>query len=239
MYATTFLVAFLAAIPAGADSLSDVRTVLTNLRGIRPVTAHVEITRSRHSKGRFLNDDFQGSAVVQVQDDGTALRVTFPRELVDPIQPAGTSNAVAELVPVSIENCVDFGRPLLRMLSAARVTGERRETHGGRASQAIAISLPPGSDGPSGQFGTVTFREDRLTIWCGADHVPFAAQRVRKGSAGMLFLRVETVRTETWSFAVDADHLVATRFEDFSSVSGPGQSGEARSVWTVRDVTMP
>ena len=238
MRATTLLFALLAAVPAGADSLSDLRTALTGLSGMRPVTAHVEIIRSRHSKGRFLNDDFQGSAVVQVQNDGTALRVTFPRALVDQVQPAGTSNAVAELVPVSIENCVDFGHALLRMVSGATVTAERRETHSGRASQAIVLSLPPGSDGPSGQFGAVRFREDRLTIWCGPDHVPFAAQRVRRGSAGVFLLRVETVRTETWSFAVDADHLVATRFEDFSSVSGPGQSGEARSVWIVRDVTM-
>ena len=55
----------------------------------------------------------------------------------------------------------------------------------------------------------------------------------------MLFVRIQTVRTETWNLAVDADHLVATRFEDFSSVTGPGQSGEARTVWIVRDVTMP
>ncbi|HEY8847908.1 MAG TPA: hypothetical protein VIO12_01365, partial [Thermoanaerobaculia bacterium] len=72
MHTTTLLVALLAAIPAGADSLSDLRTALTGLSGMRPVTAHVEIIRSRHSKGRFLNDDFQGSAVVQVQGDGTA-----------------------------------------------------------------------------------------------------------------------------------------------------------------------
>src|SRR5436853_6136827 len=137
MHATIFLVALLAAIPAGADNLSVVRAVLTNLTGLRPITAQVEISRSRHSKGRFLNDDFQGSAVVQVQDDGTALRVTFPRVLVDTVQPAGTANAIAELVPVSIENCCDFGHVLLRMLAGARIIDERQATHGGSPSQAI------------------------------------------------------------------------------------------------------
>lgn len=223
----------LIAVRAYADGIGDVRAALMHLEGKRPIIAHVEIARSRHSKGRFLNDDFEGSAVVKVEDDGTALRVDVPRALVDPSQPVGTSNAVAELAPVSIENSVDFGRPLLRLLSGATVTSERRETHGGRAAQAFVLRIPPSTD------GSVSIRDDRMTIWCGADHVPFAAQRVRKGSAGMLFIRIETVRTETWSFAVDADHLVAVRFEDSSSVSGPGQRGEARSVWTVRDITTP
>lgn len=217
------LVILLAAAPLHADNLGDVRAALTKLAGNQPLTARVQITRSRHSKGRFLNDDFEGSAVAQVEDDATGLHVMFPRALTEPSQPLGASNAAAELIPVSINNSVDFGRTLLRMLSGARVTQ--------RTAQMIELSLPPGTE------GSLTLSEDRLTLWCSADHVPFAAQRVRKGSAGILFVRMETIRTEKWELIVVADHLVATRFEDASSVSGPGQHGEARSVWTVRDVT--
>ena len=83
-------------------------------------------------------------------------------------------------------------------------------------------------------MGAVSFHDDQLTVTIGIDGLPISATRIRKGSAGMLFIHVDTVRTESWTFAVHGDHLLVFRLDDASVVSGPGQHGEARSVWTTR-----
>jgi hypothetical protein len=220
-----FALALLAAVPLDAGGVSDLRTVLTRLPGRDPLTASIEMTRSRHAKGRFMNDDFEGSAAAQVDDDASSLRITVAHSLLDrSAQDGAVAKAVAELVPSSVAALVDFAPVLAVMLVHAQVIE--------RAGRTIVFALPPATD----PDGDVTFHEDRLTITIGADGVPVSARRVRKGSAGFLFIRIDTVRSESWDFAVHGDHLLATRADDLSVVSGPMQSGRAQTIWTIRGI---
>ncbi len=67
-----------------ADALSDVRGALQRLAGREPLHAVVTLERSRHSQGRFVNDDFDGSASFRVTLDATSMNVTYERALLSP-----------------------------------------------------------------------------------------------------------------------------------------------------------
>jgi len=232
------IVAILAlALPLGADALSDLRAALAaRFAGQQPLRAHVELHRSRHASGRFITDDFEGSAAADVEQDGSELRMRVARPLLkhaaeddwahqlDPHHDEGTVHAVAELVPESVAGIIDFAPELERFLGRARLVAPR-------SPRMLVIDLPPSTG--SSDLGSISFREDRLTLWLGADGLPVSAQRVRKGSAGILFIHIESTRTERWSLAAHGDHLLVTRLDDASVVNGPGERGEARTIWTV------
>lgn len=233
---------FLFATSAFADALGDARGALQRLTASEPLHAVVQLDRSRHSHGRFLNDDFDGSAVFEVDEDASGIRVSYSRSLLqrartedwakelDPSRGAGTRDALAEAQPRAIETTVDAAGMLLHLVNRGHIVEQKLETVQGRPERMLIFRLPSGESGEPG----VSTTADNLTLWIGTDGVPVAAKRERKGSAGVLFVHVNTVRTETWTFAPRGDHLVAMRFDDRSTVDGPGQHGEARSTWSVR-----
>ena len=237
---TTFT--FLLSTSAFADALGDARSALQRMTAVEPLHAVVQLERSRHSHGRFLNDDFDGSAVFEVDSDTAGIRVSYSRSLLqratsedwakelDPSRAAGTRDALAEAQPRTIELTVDAAGMLLHLVNRGHVIEQKLEVVQGRQQRMLLFRLPAGASGEPG----VSTVSDNLTLWIGSDGLPLAAKRERKGSAGMLFVHVNTVRTETWSFAPRGDHLVAMHFDDHSVVDGPGQHGDARSTWSVR-----
>ena len=222
---------FVFAGSAFADALGDARSALQRMTAAEPLHAVVQLDRSRHSHGRFLNDDFDGSAVFEVDEDAGGIHVSYSRALLQrATNEEGTRDALVEAQPRSIESAVDAAGMLLHLVNRGRVVEQKTETVHGRPQRMLLFRLPAGEGGEPG----VSMTADELTLWIGADGLPVAAKRERKGSAGVLFIRVNTIRTETWSFAARGDHLVAMRFEDRSVVDGPGQHGDARSTWSVR-----
>ena len=233
---------FLSAATAFADAVADTRSALQRMTAIQPLHAVVQLDRSRHSHGRFLNDDFDGSAVFDVDEDASGIRVSYSRSLLqratnedwakeaDPARGAGTRDALAEAQPRAIETAVDAAAMVLHLVNRGRVVEQKMETVQGRPERMLLFRLPSGESGDPG----VSTTADNFTLWIGADGLPVAAKRERKGTGGVLFIHVNTVRTETWTFMARGDHLVAMRFDDHSTVDGPGQHGEARSTWSVR-----
>ena len=199
--------------------------------------AVLDIVRSRHSQGRFLNDDFEGSASIDVSSDGSAIDVRIQRDLIDR---AGAHRATAmtlsEVSPTAIDNALDFSISLLRLISHGRVLEERQVMYEGRAARLLRVHLPPNAESEDATAPKIS--DDSVTLWLGEGLVPVAAKRVRKGTAGILLVRIDTVRTETWKFATYGDHLVAVRFEDRSLVSGSLQHGDAATVWSVRSAEL-
>ena len=239
----------MAATSLEADAVTELRTVLSRFRGTESLKVTVEMIRSRHSKGRFLNDEFEGSASADVEAGPEGMRASFSRPLLDRAADEdaahqfdshrrhGTFNAMAEMLPATLSSLLDAGATLLRLVERSHVIEQRNGADHGRKVRLLTLDLPP--SGSRSDPGEVVFHEDHLTIAVGPDGVPISAERIRKGSAGLLFIHVDTVRTQAWSFAVRGDHLLAVRFEDSSVVSGSAQHGDARSVWTVRLPGMP
>jgi hypothetical protein len=235
------LLALLATPFAHADALSDAKAVLHRLGGQQPIKATIELRRSRHSSGRFLNDSFDGSAVVDVELDANSLRTRWSRALLeraeeeewtrglDPNRAAATWETLSEAAPVPIDDMIDSGKILLRLLARGSVVAQRVE-----GADRVVVLRIPATGKASGD--RVTYVDDVLTLWVGRDGTPARATRLRKGTAGMLFIHVDLLRTESWTYAVRGDHLVAMRSEDASTVNGPGQHGDARTTWTARSV---
>jgi hypothetical protein len=233
-------------LPAGArgDVLADTKLALRRLTGLQPLTATIDLQRIRHSKGRFLNDDFEGTATVVIELDANVMRTRYSRQLLehaedeewarslDPARSAGTSETLSEALPVSLENTLDAARPLLRLLSRGTLLGQRKDA----GSRVMVLHLATTGKPEGGDRTSVTVTDDQLTLWVAGSGVPERATRVRKGTAGFLFVHVDTVRNESWTYATHGDHLVAMRTDDRSSVSGAGQHGEARTLWTARGV---
>lgn len=217
-----------------ADTLSDLKRSLAGYAARQFIHATIDVTRARHSQGRFLTDDFEGSAAIDVTADGSSTRVTYPRTLLDRAETnRPTAMTLNEVIPSSIENAVDCAGDLLRLVSRGRVVEDRAVMLDGRAARRLRLELPPGA-APGEDATAPKVTDDDLIVWTVDGAVPVAAKRIRKGSAGMLLVHVDTVRTETWTFASYGDHLVAMRFEDRSIVSGSLQHGDAWTVWAVR-----
>ncbi len=240
---TLLLFTVLFAGTAFADAVGDVRGALQRMTATEPLHAVVQLDRSRHSHGRFLNDNFDGSVVFEVDQDANGIRVSYSRALLqratnedwakelDPARGAGTRDALAEAQPRAIETAVDAAGMVLHLVNRGRIVEQKVETVQGRPERMLVFREPTGDTGDPGGVSTTA---DNFTVWIGADGLPVSAKRERKGSGGVLFIRVNTVRTESWTFAARGDHLVATRFDDHSTLEGPGQHGDARSTWTIR-----
>ena len=236
----------LSTLPARADALSDLKAALANLTGRQAVSATFDVSRSRHAKGRFLTQDFDGSATFDATMDASGVRLSLSRDLVDrandeewlsdvnPSRTAPTSQALEEIVPQAVERTLDFAKPMLRLIARGSIADQRVETLQGHTVRVVVLRLPNRTGGVR-SVGSFSISEDIVTIRIDATGMPISSQRVRRGSAGIVFLRIEMVRTESATYTVSGDHLVVARSEDSAAIDGPGsQTGTAKSVWQVR-----
>jgi len=241
----TFCSLILAAAAAGADTLSDLKAVVEPLRGATPIHATVEIQRARKSEGRFANQTSNGSVTVDVSSDDAGLHLTYAPSLLeraqrearehdaDPKTPTPIRGTIADIDANGMADDLDFRSPLLRLLGVATTIGEARVMYHGTPARLLVLKLAPHLPREATTIWHVNFSEDRLNVWIGADGVPIAAERSRKGSAGFLFLRGDMTSRESWNFVHAADRLVVTRHESSFVGSGFGQRGEGRDVQTL------
>ncbi len=233
-----------------ADALADLKSALARLAGRQTVVATFDVSRSRHAKGRFLTQDFDGTARFDAEMSAGEVRVSFPRDTIErandeqwlvdvnPTRTAPTWQALEEVIPQSVERALDFSKPLVRLIARGTLVEQRSDPLDGRPARALVFRLPNRTGGDR-SIGSFTISEDVLTVWIDGDGAPVATRRVRKGSAGILLLRVDMLRTENATYAVHADHLVTMKSEDAAVIDGPGsQKGNAKSTWQVREVAV-
>ena len=239
------LVLLLAAASLRADTLADVRAAVSVLRATTPIHATFDITRARTSSGRFVNHSVNGSASIDVASDASGLRLTFAPSMLaraareeaeheaDPKKPSPTRTALDETQPTDVADAINFAASMLHLLDIAKRESETRVTRDGRPARLLVLKLTPKLPPEATSVWNVKFTQDRLNLWIGDDNLPIAAERVRHGTAGFLFLRGEMTTREVWTFAHPGDRLVATRYETSFAASGFGQRGEGKNVQTV------
>lgn len=239
------ILVLLAAASLRADTLADVRSAVTTLRGTTPIHVTLEILRSRKSSGRFVNTSVNGSASIDVAEDPAGLRLTFAQPMLaraareaaeheaDPRKVSPTRTALNETQPTDVAEAIDFAAPLLQMLNIGRRDAETRVTRDGRPARLVVLMLTPKLPPEATSVWHVKFTEDRLNLWVGDDNIPIAAERVRHGTAGFLFLRGEMTSRDAWTFLRHGDRLVVAHYESSFVASGFGQRGEGKNVQTV------
>jgi hypothetical protein len=238
-------VLLLLSIPLRADCLTDMRAAVAQLRATKPIHASIEVQRSRKSEGRFANQQFAGSAFLEVIEDESGLHITFPRAIldrseresrehvVDPRKQQPTRAAINDTQATDVAEAIDFAGPFLRLLETAT---KLRETHGereGRPVRIVVLKLTPKLPPEATSIWNVKFTEDQMTVWIGDDNIPVAAERVQRGSAGFMFIKGSMTNRSLWTFARYADRLVVLRDDSSYAGSGFGQRGEGRNLQVV------
>jgi len=245
MLRLTITVILFLGIPLHADSLTDMRAAVSQLRATKPIHVSIDVQRSRKNDGRFANSQFTGSATLDAIEDDAGLHITFPRAILeraeresrertaDPRKATPTRNAIDELAATDVGDAVDFGRPFLRIVETAVKVSESRGMREGRPVRIIVLKLTRKLPPEATSIFSVKFTEDQMTVWLGDDNIPLAAERVQRGSAGFMFIKGSMMNRSSWVFTRYADRLVVLRGDVSYVGSGFGQKGEGRSVLVV------
>jgi hypothetical protein len=235
----------LGASGAHADTIADLKAAVSTLHATTPIRASADIQRSRKSAGRFVNRTSAGQLTIDVILDETGLKIALAPELLaraarewhehgaDPNKATPTRDALDETQLTDVAEALDYRDRLLDMIAVGHRVVERRVLRNGRSVRMVRLELTPKLPTEATSIWHVKFIEDRLDLWIGDDNLPVAAERIRHGSAGFLFLRGDMNRTDSWTFARVGDHLVAIRNESSFDASGFGERGEGRNVQTL------
>jgi hypothetical protein len=237
------VLALILAVPAFADTLTDVRTALTRLAAKAPIRATYELQRAVDNKGKFGDEQFSGKVTVEVESDANGFRILFPRTLLDQIareQDAESKNpkqttpvvsAVQELDPVETSQALDFAPSLLRQLEGAKVVSDGTGTWQGKPVRVLILRI---ADEPHDGPGKVTVLENKMTLWLGTDLVPLAVEHIGAGRFSFLIFKGEARQKKSWHLTRVADRLVPYRHEATQTSSGMGQKGNESVVATVK-----
>lgn len=232
-------------LTARAEVVADMRAAISQLRATKPIHVSIDVQRSRKNEGRFANQQFTGSASLDVVEDEAGLRITFPRSILeraesesrahtaDPRKATPTRAAINDTQATEVADAVDFAGPFLRLLDTAKKVSEARGVHDGRPVRVIVLKLAPKLPPEATSIFSVKFTEDQLTIWLGDDNVPLAAERIQRGTAGFMFIKGSMMNRSSWIFTRYGDRLVVLRDDTAYAGSGFGQKGEGRSVQVV------
>ena len=232
-------------IPLCADTLTDMRATVSQLRATKPIHVSIDVQRSRKNEGRFANSQFAGSAALDVVEDDAGLRITFPRALLqradresrerasDPRKTMPTRSAIDETQATDVADALDFAGPFLRLLETAVRVSESRGMREGKPVRVVVFKLTRKLPPEATSIFSVKFTEDQLTVWLGDDNLPLAAERVQRGSAGFMFIKGSMMNRSSWTFARYADRLIVLRGDSYYAGSGFGQRGEGRNTQVV------
>lgn len=213
---------------SAADTLSDLRKTLDRFPAKAPFAARATVK----ANAAAADDASRGGTSSFEIDSGPAgFSVRIPRSVLDaaereavrkkrdPNVATPTRTAMVALTIFDITDAVDAASLLLDDLSEATFVEEKSGAWEGKPAKLLRVKVKP-SLATKSRYVEEPVVE--LTIWIGADGIPLAAQRVSTFEAGALFVKAGNIRTETWTFAVAADRLYATRNgqEDNASAAG-------------------
>ncbi len=228
--------------PLHAESIAEMRAAISQLRATRPIHVSLDVQRSRKNEGRFANQQFTGTASLDVVEDDSGLRITFPRPILekaeresrehtaDPRKTTPTRAAINDTQATEVADAIDFAGPFLRMLETATKVSEVRGVREGRPVRVVVLKLTPKLPPEATSIFSVKFTEDKMTVWIGEDNIPVAAERIQRGTAGFMFIKGSMTNRESWIFTRYADRMVVVRDDTAYAGSGFGQKGEGRSV---------
>jgi hypothetical protein len=227
------------ALPISADTLSDVKAALGKLDARAPMRVTWSHESNDQTSGKFANDKTSDRVSVDAALDAGSFRVEIPRALLDKAgEEARTSRgetrrSLSNVSAVRISEDLDYADSFTGLLNTGTVTEEKRVMWNGAPARLLVLHLKEPKHEHEINLGKVTFPENRLSVWIGADDVPLAAEHVQKTSAGFLMFHGDSTIKESWHFVRKDDHFVVARFEEWSSFSGLGQKGEGHTVVTV------
>jgi hypothetical protein len=236
------LLFFLAAGPARADELADLRAGLGRLHRGDPVKASLEYSfwsrQGDASKGKVT----QGKASLRFEDDPQGMKVFCSRATLDQTNQESlaaakdpelgnpTAQALRNLGPGVLSECLDPGDWLLRVLEGAVLVEARQEPFNGVQARCLVLKLNPKLSALSRKY--VKDLQANCKVWLGPDGMPLGITEDVKAK-GRVFLIISFVHTESVErrFAKLGNRLVTAYRRSEIADSGGGESGSFRETF--------
>jgi hypothetical protein len=237
----------LAAPPASADRLTDLRATLEKLRGDSPVRAQITVRSVRKNGDEKETGQATQEATLVADHGPQGLRLTWAPQLLAEARKAARQRAAnpdaktsqgVDLSILDAEQAVDLldaADALLLALDRAALAEDKVEPRGGKPTRVLVIKPHDGLSTEDRK--ALKSREDTLKIWLGDDGVPVALDRNSKLKFSKFMISISMHRHQTATFAVSGDRLVTVAATEQSGGSGLGQSEETHE--TVRVKLLP
>jgi hypothetical protein len=216
-----------------ADGLADVRAGLDRLSATAPVKARVETSRQETEKEKPKGPLKKGEAVVEHGPSGLSVHLA-PEWLPKPGTKAERKKqeeTTVRLDPGQALKLVDPAAEIRQLLDGATLVSDRNETFEGKM-------LGPSSSTPSPtstreERKSLKRYEDVVTLRLDADSVPLALDRTLEIKVSKMLISFTVTHRESSRFVRAAGRLITATASEESNGSGLGQSGGAKSRWTV------
>lgn len=227
-------------VRAGADTLGEMKAALGQPSSRAPIQATYSIEQLVKSEGRFGNQNTQRVVSAEVADGPSGVSITIPQALLDRVSKArnqgddGALNLIGAIRTISVVEALDFRDALLTMLENATVRREDRVLYHGVPAHKLALTLKPRprKESSSISIGSVKV-DDQLDLWIGDDHLPIAAERYQKTTAGFMFIHGTFEGRSSYTFAHAAGRLIVARLATNGSGNGMGQNIDQSAVETL------
>lgn len=243
-YSRLFLLLLLAfPIPAAADGLTDVRTLLQKLESDRPLSARMEIKTHRSGGESDKQKKSEGVSAVIVRTSPQGLDLSWTPDQVSQSRraawernahPDADKSNLATLTALEADEALDLldaADPLRRWLTNATLLEDKPDHYQGKPARLLSIQL----DLKLPEEGRKAMKSSTalLQLWLGADGVPIAADRDIRIRFSKFFLSYRVREHETRDYQNVDGRLIVTHASHDSYGSGLGHSEESHSTTTV------
>ena len=232
MKKTILAVLSLVALPATADSIADLRSVLQRYPAAMPfaVSAAVEAT----GKSRDVAAARAGSARFEVESRDGGLLIRIPPEVLaaaaseaekkkqDAESATPTRTAMVSLTIFDVIEPLDAAAMLRSDLDGATVIERVPSSHRGQSATLLRLKVKPTIAGTRSRFVNEPVIE--LRLWLDSGGVPIAGERDSNYSASIAFATAANIRKERWEFAVAGDRLFASHADQEDRATAAGKS---------------
>lgn len=229
--------ALVAASPASADSLSELRATLQRY----PAKKGFAATALLRVSGQSTDGARSGEAKFEVEFDSRGMVLRTPSSTLaaaagearkkkrDAESPTPARNAMVAVTIFDVIDALDVGTMLLNDLEGAAIIESAERTVAGKPVTLLRIKVKPDLAGARSKLVNEPVIE--LRVWLSRDGIPIAAERESRYSATVAFVTAANVRKERWEIAVAGDRLYASRADQSNRASAAGKTlASSRSV---------
>jgi hypothetical protein len=222
---------FLVALPVGAGSLSDLRTLLQRYPAKTSFVVTASVQVNGDSQG--VAGARSGSTNFEVEEGPAGLMIRVPPAALgaavneaeekkrDPENRTPTRTAMVALTIFDIVDALDSAGMLLNDLDQASLVSQTASTYAGKPATLMRIKVKPTLAGTS-RF--VKEPKIELRVWTDSNGVPLAAERDSNYSASFVVVTAANIRKERWEFAVSGDRLYAAHSDEENRATAVGKS---------------
>lgn len=232
-------VLLLACLPLRADALGDLRTALKRLQGSDPVKATVDYQYWRQTSEDGGPVTVQGSVTTRAEDGPQGLRIVWDRatlvaadlelraSALAMVQQAPTAQIMRSLTALDIDEHLNEGATLDRLLLQATQMDVRPDTWQGRPATLLAVRLVPLLNPPSLRRAVKEVTA-QAQLWLAADGTPLAWRSEVNYKGSRFLIRFQGVQKEEIHFLRSGNRLLGVWASNEERQSGFGQSMATR-----------